>query len=435
MANSNGKITAPVSIYDIQQVLGSSEIDLGTLCKRDNINMWAKYKPVIRANRIDTTKIPGTSTSALDTNDAWKPTTAYTTPYSYWWAADDTNHGLVVPFVNVTWSPQGFLDALNTIAGWIDGGLNHWTYNRPTGGTAAPYRQIDFNGYNHKAPQPIKATSGSPQVVAAIDQAWTYGMSMMIPMPTAYDDRDYIIPTDLKIDNTIWQTLYEGIAIYRKVGNTYDAVAWVNGDQWNGYGIIYSDQSDAPVISGGSAVQARFKDGGTYYAIPVYFTKGDLAQPNDGYSFIGNNGSNIKVIPVPYVNFLSFTAVQRSSSQAIGMPVISNREVTRLGYLTTNVSLDATRDGYNGGTASTVRVSVVNQDWNGTPASGNYAYDNTFNNVTVANNTVQLVVALQNIAIDYLTKSGWRIIVSVNGEETTIGLITPAVQTPVQSNQ
>jgi hypothetical protein len=260
-------------------------------------------------------------------------------------------------------------------------------------------------------------------------------MSMMIPMPTAYDDRDYIIPTDLKIDNTIWQTLYEGIAIYRKVGNTYDAVAWVNGDQWNGYGIIYSDQSDAPVISGGSAVQARFKDGGTYYAIPVYFTKGDLAQPNDGYSFIGNNDSNIKVIPVPYVNFLSFTAVQRSSSQAIGMPVISNREVTRLGYLTTNVSLDATRYGYNGGTASTVRVSVVNQDWNGTPASGNYAYDNTFNNVTVANNTVQLVVALQNIAIDYLTKSGWRIIVSVNGEETTIGLITPAVQTPVQSNQ
>ena len=45
MSYSNGIITAPVSIYDVQRALGSSSPDLGTLCKHSNVNMWAKYKP------------------------------------------------------------------------------------------------------------------------------------------------------------------------------------------------------------------------------------------------------------------------------------------------------------------------------------------------------------------------------------------------------
>lgn len=45
--NSSTKtITAPVSIYDVQQALNTTEKDLGKLCRHDNINMWAKYKPV-----------------------------------------------------------------------------------------------------------------------------------------------------------------------------------------------------------------------------------------------------------------------------------------------------------------------------------------------------------------------------------------------------
>ena len=420
MSHSNGIISAPVSISDIQNVLGvSGGGDLGTLCQSGNINMWAKYKPVIRSGVIDTT-------GQLNSNLTWK--TGLGT--SAWWQGDDTNHGLVVPYVSVTWSPSGFLSALNSIANMIDGGMNGWQYLRPTGGSAAPYREIDFNRYNHRAPRPLVATSGSTEVIASISQVWTYGMSMAVPRPTAYDDRDYIVPTDLRIDGTIYQTLYPGIAIYRKVNGSYDAVAWVVGDQWEGQGIINSDQSDAPVIdAGGSTVTARFKNGATYYALPVYFNKSDLTQPGAGQSFIGNSGSTVKIIPMPYTNFMSFDAIQRSTSQGIGLPVISNREVSLLGYLTTNVSLDATRAGYSGGTASTVRVSVVNSEWNGTPASGNYAYDNTFTNVTVANNTVQLVVALSNIPIDYLNKSGWRVIVNVIGEEYVFGLITPA--TPI----
>jgi len=44
--NSNTReITAPVSIYDVRQALGSQSTDLKTLCRSSNIKMYSKYKP------------------------------------------------------------------------------------------------------------------------------------------------------------------------------------------------------------------------------------------------------------------------------------------------------------------------------------------------------------------------------------------------------
>ena len=40
------KITAPVSIYDVQQALGTSHSDVRSLCESGNVNKWSKYKPV-----------------------------------------------------------------------------------------------------------------------------------------------------------------------------------------------------------------------------------------------------------------------------------------------------------------------------------------------------------------------------------------------------
>lgn len=42
----NGKITAPVSMYDVQQVLSDSSTDLATLCKSSKINKWSVKKPI-----------------------------------------------------------------------------------------------------------------------------------------------------------------------------------------------------------------------------------------------------------------------------------------------------------------------------------------------------------------------------------------------------
>lgn len=45
MSNTNGVIAAPVSIYDVQHVLGQGSNDLATLCASTAINRWARYKP------------------------------------------------------------------------------------------------------------------------------------------------------------------------------------------------------------------------------------------------------------------------------------------------------------------------------------------------------------------------------------------------------
>lgn len=43
---SNGKITPPVNVHDVQQALGSDSTDVATLCDSENINLWARYKPI-----------------------------------------------------------------------------------------------------------------------------------------------------------------------------------------------------------------------------------------------------------------------------------------------------------------------------------------------------------------------------------------------------
>lgn len=47
MSVSNGVISAPVSIDDVNNTIGAGSTDLGTLCQWTNINHFAKYKPVV----------------------------------------------------------------------------------------------------------------------------------------------------------------------------------------------------------------------------------------------------------------------------------------------------------------------------------------------------------------------------------------------------
>lgn len=425
---TTGKIAAPVSIYDIQQALANSQNDLGRLITTGNINMWAKYKPVVRRNLLNT--LP-----QLNANNTWKTSAdieAGGHQNESWWKADDTNHGITVPFQNPAWTPAGFVTALNNLAALIDGEKNGWTYTPPSGTINAPFRQIDFNQYNHKAPNPIKTSSGTDAVYAASQQEWTYSYGLMEVMPEAYDNRDYIVPTDLHIDGTIWQNLYIGLAIYKKTivdgVATYSAMAWTVGNQWNGSGIINSDQQDGVDTSGSYNAIARFKDGATYYALPLYFTHNDLGQQYAGQSFVGET-AGCKIIPVPYTNFMAFDAVQRATIQNIGKPALSNHQITRLYNFSTDLYLDSRVDGYAGGTAATVRLAIVNELWNGTPASGNYVYDNMWTNVVVAANEYHLVGSTGQLTVDGTHQ--WRALVWVNGQEYPINLIQPAPLTPV----
>lgn len=120
--SETGIISAPVSIDDVKRALGESSNDLATLCKSENINMWAKYKP-----------------------------TCYPSPFpDNWYEARDGNYGISIPSYNN-------LESLYN-AYFIDGDKNHnngYSYKRPSGGSAEPYRLGDFRGYNNNATSPI----------------------------------------------------------------------------------------------------------------------------------------------------------------------------------------------------------------------------------------------------------------------------------------
>ena len=118
MSVSNGKIIAPVSIDDVKSVLGESSNDLATLCKSSNINVWAKYKP-----------------------------TVYPSPFpDDWYKAKDGNYGINITVEN---GKSNWKDLVGEYSKTNNGYGN--LYNRPTGGTNAPYRLGDFRGYFHDA--------------------------------------------------------------------------------------------------------------------------------------------------------------------------------------------------------------------------------------------------------------------------------------------
>jgi hypothetical protein len=144
MSYSNGIISAPVSISDIQNVLGvSGGGDLGTLCQSGNINKWAKYKAVVLAN-VDT--VSGQWDSE---NNRWRDDAT-------WWQANMC--GLSTTIV----SEFGDISNSNSFAYKLTHGLLGWTYTRPSGGSQSPYREQDFAQYFHDAIAPygeIGATS------------------------------------------------------------------------------------------------------------------------------------------------------------------------------------------------------------------------------------------------------------------------------------
>ncbi len=121
MSNSNGVISAPVSIDDVKTVLGESSNDLATLCKSSNINMWAKYKPV------------DYSADFMDIKSCYKGKAEnFNINYPVC-----TNIKDVIPYYSQT--------------------NNGWSYQT----VSSPYRLGDFVGYNHIAAGPVnKLSSG-----------------------------------------------------------------------------------------------------------------------------------------------------------------------------------------------------------------------------------------------------------------------------------
>ena len=71
--SATGKVSEPVGLDDIQDAIGSTEAGIIALCKSANVNMWAKYKPVLHPSLSLTGKASG--------SEWWKGDDRSTAPY------------------------------------------------------------------------------------------------------------------------------------------------------------------------------------------------------------------------------------------------------------------------------------------------------------------------------------------------------------------
>lgn len=134
--STTGIITAPVSIKDVQQALGSSYNDIGRLIALGNINIWAKYKPVRLLNTLDTTGQWDSAQNKWKSSATWmhgSPKSGYAV----------NNYGLAA---HKDSSIAACIERYNA-----GDQMNGWVYNRPLGGGSSPYRLTDFAGYCSKA--------------------------------------------------------------------------------------------------------------------------------------------------------------------------------------------------------------------------------------------------------------------------------------------
>lgn len=425
MSIVDNKIAAPVSFADVNQILGASKTDLGQLCTFLTIKMWAKYKPVRWVNPM--------TTDALNANKTWNTSVAEA---KKWWKGYNGNYGISVASatINVGMGTNGMKTALSSLLNIVFNpniSNNGWTYERPNGGTY-PYRLADFNQYNHGAANPIRNVSVE-DVSASITSIYQIAMELMRTAVTNIDTRDYIIPEDI---TTL--SLHLGFAIFKYDGTTYSPIAWVTDAlNWEGQGITYSDQTDGIITDDGAKIFTRLKDGATYYAIPI-FTTYTLAQDGAGYS-VAPTDSNMKLVTVPNTSLVSFTAHLRQTTQIIGVPELSDRQISNLWKYGATLYLNSTYTGYSGGMVyygdynnpptPFLRLLVVNEDYTGeTITSQNCAWNSSANltagSAVVGSSERKSIFTVPSIDLEP-TKS-WRVIVSVSGEETTIPLRTPS---------
>jgi hypothetical protein len=176
MSVSNGKITIPVNISDIAQVLGSTS----DLTRSSNINRWAKYKPV---------------RSTFDLGS--RP--------SDWWKADNGWCGLSVANAKVS----NTTDVSGIASKYTDDKNNGWDYLPPRKGQDAS-RVLDFAGYNHNV-EPFVGGYTMPEIWSKAEGE--IDVSFIITM-TGEENADYLSYQDLPLQN-----FYLGIALISSDGS------------------------------------------------------------------------------------------------------------------------------------------------------------------------------------------------------------------------
>lgn len=287
MANSNGKITAPVGISDIRSVLGVSSADLGTLCQSSKINLWAKYKPVRLYQVVDTT-------DQYDyTNLKWKSSAT-------WWK------GLSGEFAGIT--PPSAVSTISQLIALYNGGNNGWVYNRPTG-SIHPFRLTDFAEYNHRATPAMQDFHMPSEVV----YNGRFSASALMSMPDA--NGDYISLGDFTNLNV--GDLYWGVWIVKADGTPTNTRA--TADLSGTAGVTINLEGSGNVLNNNT----------DYKAYPFLCNK--VLHINDT-----SNPSGMLLYPCPNLNPVSFRTIDRNQTANISIDAKYKIGSTTVIYTTTD---------------------------------------------------------------------------------------------------
>ena len=216
--NSSTKtIIAPVSEYDVQQVLNTTEKDLGKLCTNENINKWAKYKPV-RYSSIDSV------TGQWDfINKTWRASAT-------WWKAGGT-----CGFNIETFSSLGNPDTSSTFLYKLKNGQLEWTYLRPRGGNSEAFRLQDFASYYHDAVNPMGEIGAT---TIWLDNQYRFSLDWDMQAVEETNLRH----SDISINGTSLANYYLGVFMWKN--NTWKVVTSQNTLGSESFSInINADQS------------------------------------------------------------------------------------------------------------------------------------------------------------------------------------------------
>lgn len=177
MSYSNGKITAPVTVTDVQTALSSASKDVGALCSSPSVNVWAKYKPVVLAGFVP-----------LRTSD--------------WWKGTSGKCGMLI----TTYT------SLTSLFSALAGGTYGWGRESLTGGSVSPYRLLDFDGYNHNAVNPVGGIGATSYTISSGRITISYDIEAV--------GSDNLTLSDIDIDGTSLDEFYLGIYAYGGTGST-----------------------------------------------------------------------------------------------------------------------------------------------------------------------------------------------------------------------
>lgn len=205
MSVSNGIISAPISIDDVNNVLGHGSTDLGTLCTSSKIKKWSRYKPIRNSS-------PGILDDVAFETDIHEGGNTYDI------------YGMQVSILHSMlgngWTQQSKITSIaNDTTGFFyklaKKTLSEWLYLLPRSGTDW-LRLTDFGGYNNNATSPMpKARAGTYKM----SPAGAVNISIDEPSSMSFEAgclslQDLAVPSAISVQRPKLGTLYRGILFY-----------------------------------------------------------------------------------------------------------------------------------------------------------------------------------------------------------------------------